>query len=145
VKDSQDCAAEVFSARIQQFATDRIGDPERGVLGIGIGAFIFSGDSNHVDAQTLRQLSNETGARTYLLGKVGDGELLRQDCTDISNELREQYTLGFGAPDASRPSYRSLRVEPAGQARAFGASAQGGNGWDRGLSRPTPVRAGRRR
>ena len=86
-----------------------IGDPERGVLGIG--AFIFSGDSNHVDAQTLRQLSNETGARTYLLGKVGDGELLRQDCADISNELREQYTLGFAAPDPSRPSYRSLRVE----------------------------------
>ena len=90
-----------------------IGDPERGVLGIG--AFIFSGDTNHVDAQTLRQLSNETGARTYLLGKVGDGELLRQDCADISNELREQYTLGFVAPDPSRPSYRSLRVDVPGK------------------------------
>lgn len=90
-----------------------IGDPERGVLGIG--AFIFSGDTNHVDAQTLRQLSNETGARTYLLGKVGDGELLRQDCADISNELREQYTLGFVAPDPSRSSYRSLRVDVPGK------------------------------
>ena len=90
-----------------------IGDPERGVLGIG--AFIFSGDTNHVDAQTLRQLSNETGARTYLLGKVGDGELLRQDCADISNELREQYTLGFVAPDPSRPSYLSLHVDVPGK------------------------------
>jgi Ca-activated chloride channel homolog len=89
-----------------------IGDPERGVLGIG--AFIFS-YGNHVDAQTLRQLSNDTGARTYLLGKVGDGELLRQDCADISNELREQYTLSFVAPDPSRPSYRSLRVEVPGK------------------------------
>jgi hypothetical protein len=61
------------------------------------------------------RLSNETGARTYLLGKVGDGELLRQDCADISNELREQYTLGFVAPDPSRPSYRSLRVDLPGK------------------------------
>jgi Ca-activated chloride channel family protein len=119
-----------------------IGDPERGVLGIG--AFIFSGDSNHVDAQTLRQLSNETGARTYLLGKVGDGELLRQDCADISNELREQYTLGFVAPDPSRPIFRRLRVDVPGRPELSVRVRRGVAGWNRGLSRPTPVRAGRR-
>ena len=89
-----------------------IGDPDRGILGIG--AFIFSGDSVHVDAQTLRQLSNETGARTYLLNEVGDGELLRRDCEEIGNELREQYTLGFVAPDPLRPGYRSVGVEVPG-------------------------------
>jgi Ca-activated chloride channel family protein len=56
-----------------------IGDPERGVLGIG--AFIFSGDSN----------------------------------AEISNELREQYTLGFVAPVLSRPTFRSLRVDVPGK------------------------------
>jgi len=61
-----------------------IGDPDRGILGIG--AFIFSGDSVHVDARTLRQLSNETGARTYLLNKVGDGDLLRRDCEEIIDD-----------------------------------------------------------
>jgi Ca-activated chloride channel family protein len=90
-----------------------IGDPNRGVLGIG--AFIFSGDSVHVDAQTLRQLANETGARNYLLGEIGDGELLRQDCEEISNELREQYTLGFVAPDPLLPGYRGVRLDVPGR------------------------------
>jgi hypothetical protein len=59
----------------------------------------------------LAQLSNESGARTFLLREIGDGELLRQDCEAISNELREQYTVGFVAPDPSGSGYRSLRVE----------------------------------
>jgi Ca-activated chloride channel family protein len=90
-----------------------IGDPDRGILGIG--AFIFSGDSVHVDARTLRQLSNETSARAYLLNKVGDGDLLRRDCEEISKELREQYTLVLVAPDPLRSGYRSVRVEVPGR------------------------------
>jgi hypothetical protein len=86
----------------------------------------------------------ETGARTYLLGKVGDGELLRQDCADISNELREQYTLGFVAPDPSRPIFRRLRVDVPGRPELSVRVRRGVAGWNRGLSRPTPVRAGRR-
>ncbi len=86
-----------------------IGDPSPG--GFGIRTFIFGGDRDHVDAQTLRELSTESGARTYLLGEVGDGELLRRDCASISDELRWQYTVGFAVPDPSRPGYRTLRVD----------------------------------
>jgi len=65
--------------------------------------------------RTLTRLSSETGARTFLVREVGDGELLRQDCEAISNESRQQYAVGFVAPDSSRPGYRSLRVEVPGK------------------------------
>jgi hypothetical protein len=58
----------------------------------------------------LQTLSNETGAKTYIVRKVGDGELLRQATESISNELRQQYTVGFTSPDPERACYRSLRV-----------------------------------
>ncbi|HVA39425.1 MAG TPA: VWA domain-containing protein [Candidatus Binataceae bacterium] len=89
--------------------------PTRTGLGFGIGPLMFGGNRDHVDAAMLRALSTESGARTYLLGEVGDGELLRQDCTAISNELREQYTAGFVVPDPSMPGYRSLRVDIPGR------------------------------
>jgi Ca-activated chloride channel family protein len=94
-----------------------IGDPTptRIGLGFGIGSLMFGGNRDHVDAQMLRELSTETGARTYLLGEVGDGELLREDCVAIGNELREQYTAGFVVPDPSTPGYRSLRVDIPGR------------------------------
>jgi Ca-activated chloride channel homolog len=94
-----------------------IGDPtpSRLGLGFGIGPLMFGGDRDHVDAEMLRVLSTESGARTYLLREVGDGELLRQDCTAISNELREQYTAGFVVPDPSMAGYRSLRVDIPGR------------------------------
>jgi Ca-activated chloride channel homolog len=92
-----------------------IGDPNSSRIGFGIGSLLLGGDRDHVDAQMLRELSSETGARTYLLGEVGDGELLRQDCAAISNELREQYTAGFVVPDPSMPGYRSLRVDIPGR------------------------------
>ena len=92
-----------------------IGDPNSGGVGIAIGPFMFGGDMDHVDTQTLTQLSNESGARTFVVREVGDGEALSQDCAAISNELREQYTAGFVAPDPSRPGYRSLRVDVPGR------------------------------
>jgi Ca-activated chloride channel family protein len=92
-----------------------IGNPNSNRVGFGIGPLIFGGNRDHVDAEMLRTLSTETGARTYLLGEVGDGELLRQDCLAISNELREQYTAGFVVPDPSMAGYRSLRVDIPGR------------------------------
>jgi Ca-activated chloride channel family protein len=92
-----------------------IGDPNSGGVGIAIGPFMFGGDMDRVDTQTLTELSNESGARTFVVREVGDGEALRQDCAAISNELREQYTAGFVAPDPSRPGYRSLRVDVPGK------------------------------
>jgi Ca-activated chloride channel family protein len=94
-----------------------IGDPTTRStgLGFGIGPLIFGGNRDHVDAGMLRQLSAESGARTFLLREVGDGELLRQACVAITKELREQYTAGFVVPDPSMPGYRSLRVDVPGR------------------------------
>ncbi len=92
-----------------------IGEANSAPVSIMIGPFALGGSPyDQVDAATLRTLSSETGARTFILKEVGDGQALRQDCAAISNELREQYTIGFVAPDAARGGYRSLRVEVPG-------------------------------
>ncbi|MBV8452144.1 MAG: VWA domain-containing protein [Deltaproteobacteria bacterium] len=76
-----------------------------GPLGLGLIA------QDAVDARTLEMLSNETGAKTFLLRTIGDGTAMREDCAAISRELREQYTLGFLASDPGRGGYRNVRVE----------------------------------
>lgn len=89
-----------------------IGDPNAPSLpSLAIGPFIVNGDIDQVDARTLKMLSSETGAKTYLVREVGDGAALRDACATISRELREQYTIGFVAPDAGRGGYRNLRVD----------------------------------
>lgn len=92
-----------------------IGDPNTSPgVGIAFGPFVFGGDVDQVDARTLRTLSTETGAKTFIIREVGDGAALRNACADISLELREQYTIGFVAPDPSAGGYRSLRVDVPG-------------------------------
>jgi Ca-activated chloride channel family protein len=89
-----------------------IGDPNASTLpGIALGPFVFNGDVDQVDTRTLSALSTETGAKTYVVREVGDGAALRDACATISRELREQYTVGFVAPDASRGGYRSIHVD----------------------------------
>jgi Ca-activated chloride channel family protein len=91
-----------------------IGNPNIGDTGFGvsIGPFVLGPDEEErVDARTLQILSTETGAKTYIVREVGDGEMLRQATASISNELRQQYTVGFTSPDPSRTGYRSLKVE----------------------------------
>jgi Ca-activated chloride channel family protein len=97
-----------------------IGDPN-GTSGVSvsIGPFVLGGDDmEHVDAETLHTLSTETGAKTYIIREAGDGEQLRRACENISLELREQYTVGFLAPDPSAGGYRSLRVDVPGKSGA---------------------------
>ncbi len=113
-----------------------IGNPNGGSgPGFMIGPFILGGlDSDRVDATTLRTLSVETGAKTFIIHQVGDGAKLRQACTDISKELREQYTLGFVAPDASAGGFRDLRVEIPGRPGVSvrvrkGVEVGRGSGW----------------
>jgi len=72
---------------------------------------VFPIGYDQVDARTLETLSAETGAKTYLLRTIGDGQKMRDDCLAISQELREQYTLGFVAPDAGHGGYRNVRVD----------------------------------
>jgi Ca-activated chloride channel family protein len=86
-----------------------IGIGEEHAVVVTFGPFSLPGE-DEVDASTLRQLSSETGAKTYILRTIGDGEAMREACRSISEELREQYTVGFVAPDASRGGYRNLRV-----------------------------------
>lgn len=97
-----------------------IGNPRASVgFSISIGPFAAPfGDDDWVDAETLHTLSTETGAKTYIIAKAGDGELLRRACENISLELREQYTVGFLAPDPGAGGYRKLRVEVPGKTSA---------------------------
>jgi Ca-activated chloride channel homolog len=89
-----------------------IGNPNAASLpGITFGPFTFGGNGEQVDARTLSMLSTESGAKTYIIREVGDGDALRNACATISRELREQYTIGFVAPDASRSGYRSIHVD----------------------------------
>ncbi len=95
-----------------------IGDPNASGSGVSvqIGPLVIGGDNiDQVDAATLRKLSTETGARTYVIRQVGDGVALRNACAQISLELREQYTVGFLAPDPSAGGYRSVRVDVPGR------------------------------
>jgi hypothetical protein len=70
---------------------------------------------NRVDSETLTALSIASGARTFLVRELNDDKVLRQYCEAIANELREQYTVGFVAPDPNRVSYRRLRVDVPGK------------------------------
>ncbi len=90
-----------------------IGDPNGGGPGLIFGPLSIGigDDDERVDARTLQILSSETGAKTYIIREVGDGEMLRQATESISNELRQQYTVGFTSPDPTRGGYRSLKVE----------------------------------
>lgn len=88
-----------------------IGDPNASPIGIAIGPFSIGGEGDEVDVKTLRMLSTETGAKTYNIRVVGDGGALRTACSEISRELRQQYTVGFLAPDPGAGGYRSLRVD----------------------------------
>ncbi len=92
-----------------------IGNPNSAPSAVAMGPLRFITPSeDEVDASTLNTLSAETGARTFILSDVGDGVAMREDCETISNELREQYTVGFVAPDAERGGYRNLRVDVPG-------------------------------
>ncbi len=87
-----------------------IGDPNPASIRFGP-IVIGSGEGDQVDVATLRMLSTETGAKTYNVRVVGDGAALRAACSEISRELRQQYTVGFLAPDPTAGGYRGLRVD----------------------------------
>jgi Ca-activated chloride channel family protein len=123
-----------------------IGDPDAGTSPpMSVGPF------ERVDVETLKGLSSETGGRTFLIAKEGDKEKLLQALNQISDELRDQYALGFlsGAPAAaggkvavevvhhqgstvrSRPSLPE--IQPASSARLLTAARE------KGLPAPTSV------
>jgi VWFA-related protein len=66
-----------------------------------------------VDARTLQELSDETGGKNFLLNTadvVGSGMVLDNATQAISDELRQQYSLGYKSP-LKGDVHRSVRVE----------------------------------
>ncbi len=96
-----------------------------GGLGISIGGGFGGGFGRHggpmmgggseaemVDASTLRTLADETGATTFVINpRVTDMSALDAHFRQISNELREQYTVRYASAGGGRP--HQIRVEPA--------------------------------
>ena len=80
-----------------------IGDSSPGEIGFGIAPFILAG-TRHVARWTLQAACQLKAAReVYVLGEVGDGEMLRRDCAAISNESCETiHGRRFLAPDPLR-------------------------------------------
>jgi len=90
-----------------------------GGVGIGFGGGFgphhmpmpMGGDQyEQVDASTLRHLSDETGATTFVMNpRVTDMSRLDAHFQDISAELRAQYTVRYGSAGGARP--HQIRVE----------------------------------
>jgi Ca-activated chloride channel homolog len=74
----------------------------------GVGA--LGGDDERVDAATLRTLSDETGATTFVMNpRVTDMSRLDQHFQSISAELRDQYTVRYASAGGDRP--HQIRVD----------------------------------
>ena len=97
-----------------------IGNPRSfvggGNVGIAIGPFAVlqrgSGDER-VDAKTLREISDETGGKHFLLNTadvIGSRATLARATQTISQEMRYQYSIGY-ASRRGEGGYRQVRVE----------------------------------
>jgi VWFA-related protein len=84
-------------------------------IGFGGGGFGRRGgggmpEDERVDAATLRRLSDETGATTFVMNpRVSDMSALDSHFQAISVELREQYTVRYASAGGDRP--HQIRVE----------------------------------
>jgi Ca-activated chloride channel family protein len=66
-----------------------------------------------VDTRTLQAISEETGAKHFLLNTadvLGNGAILERAASTIVAELRQQYSLGYRSP-LKGDVYRDVRVE----------------------------------
>jgi Ca-activated chloride channel family protein len=85
------------------------------VAGLSFGPFsvVVGGDDDRVDARTLQELSEETGAKLFLLdtaGVIDNTDVLDTAVQAISRELRQQYSLGYTSSLGGN-RYRSVQVE----------------------------------
>jgi Ca-activated chloride channel family protein len=106
-----------------------VGNPAAGSRAVGIGPpmspfmgrggmspFVGghgSGVDEAVDSHTLQELSDETGGKHFLFNiadVVGSGRVLDSATQAITDELRQQYSLGYKSP-LKGDVYRSVRVE----------------------------------
>jgi Ca-activated chloride channel family protein len=97
-----------------------IGNPQSfaggGNVGIAIGPFsVIRGGfgDERVDAETLREISDETGGKHFLLNTadvIGSRATLARATQTISQEMRNQYSIGY-ASRGGEGRYRQVRVE----------------------------------
>jgi Ca-activated chloride channel homolog len=96
-----------------------IGNPHAhfspGVAGLSFGPFsvVGGGDDDRIDARTLQELSEETGAKLFVLDTadvISNTDVLDTAVQTISRELRQQYSLGYTSSGGGN-RYRSVRVE----------------------------------
>ena len=97
-----------------------IGNPQGfaggGNVGITIGPFAVVGGGmgdERVDAETLREISDETGGKHFLLNTadvIGSRATLAQATQTILQEMRSQYSIGY-ASRGGESGYRQVRVE----------------------------------
>jgi VWFA-related protein len=79
-------------------------------FGGGFRHHMGGGEDERVDAVTLRSLSDETGATTFIINpRVSDLSGLDTHFQSISAELREQYTVRYASAGGARP--HQIRVE----------------------------------
>jgi Ca-activated chloride channel family protein len=77
---------------------------------LGFGRHLLMAQQEEVDASTLRTLSEDTGATTFVLNpRVADLSELDAHFQAISTELREQYTVLFSS--SGGPGPHPIRVE----------------------------------
>ena len=73
-----------------------------------------SGDT--VDIRVLRAIAEPTGGAAYFLENAhrGGRDLIDEAATEVANELKQQYTLGYRPKGSSRDSgFRQIKVEVA--------------------------------
>ncbi len=92
-------------------------------LGIGHGEQGSFGHDPHgsqskdtVDIRVLRALAEPTGGAAYFLENAhrGGRDLVDEAATEVANELKQQYTLGYRPKGGSRDAgFRQIKVETA--------------------------------
>jgi VWFA-related protein len=96
-------------------------------FGGGFGRHMGGNDDERVDAATLRTLSDETGATTFVINpRVSDLSALDSHFQSISAELREQYTVRYASAGGARP--HQIRVEGSRPGIEVRAPKWAGNG-----------------
>ena len=90
-------------------------------LGIGHGERGSFGHDSHgsqtkdtVDMRVLRAFAEPTGGAAYFLENAHQGgrDLVDEAATEVANELKQQYTLGYRPKGGSRDSgFRQIKVE----------------------------------
>lgn len=81
-----------------------------GGFGFGFGRRMMAAQEEEVDASTLRTLSEETGATTFVLNpRVANMAELDAHFQAISTELRQQYTVLYSS--SGGPGAHRIRVE----------------------------------